>query len=632
MASRSPGKIPDNRLSDALAAPLAPLRDLVQDLRDGRTLFAMARAHLRFLPLMALLAVLSSLFEGVGLTLIIPLVQSLGEPGPQANPGGYLGFLQTVVDAFPPASRTAGVLGLIFATVVAKSAFSYANMAVLGHVYGRVSHSLRTAIFERILAIPLAAVERRKAGALLNVLNNETWRATDAVNLIFVSITSLATALVFIALLVLLSWKLALIAVACMMLIPPVIQLVSRRVRRLSRQALDCNEVLAQQTWSTLNGLRTIHTFGREDYELTRFARISDRVRGLFLKMALVSVTTGPITEIMVVGVLIVLILLVSAEFASLSTLVAFIALLYRLQPKLVSLMGVQSSFASLNASIKAVTDILRIEPRSARQVAETGFDVRGPVSFRRVSFRYPDVAAPAISNLSFNLPAAGLVAVTGPSGAGKSTLLDLLLGFQTPESGEVRIGETRLTETLGRAWRRHVGVVNQDPYIFDDTVRANILYGRPEASESDVLEAARAVAADDFIRALPQGYDTRVGERAVQLSGGQRQRLALARALLREPALLVLDEATNSLDGPTERVFQTTLKRFARDHVVVVVAHKFSTVAIADLVLVLQDGRLVEQGAPADLLQAGGAFAAMFAQHPAKPGAPPLIAGAGSR
>lgn len=614
MATRPTGRIPGQRIDAGLAGPLRPVRELLQDLGESRALFVMARAHLGFLPLMALLALLASLFEGVSLTLVIPLVQALGDNAHPPDASGYLGLLQSLIDRFPPASRTATVLALIFAAVVAKGVFSYANIAVLGVVYGRISHSLRTTIFERILSIPLATVERQPAGKLLNTLNNETWRATDAVNLIFVTITSLATAVVFAGLLVLLSWKLALIAIGCMLLIPPVIQLVSHRAKRLSKQALECNEILAQQTWSTLNGLRTIHTFGREDYELTRFEKTSDRVRGLFLKMALVSVTTGPITEIMVVGVLVVLVLLVSGQFGGLSTLVAFIALLYRLQPKLVSLMSVQSSLAGLHASIAAVSEILQGEQAPIRAPVPAPPKFYGAVSFRRVTFRYPDGAAPAIAELSLDLPKAGLVAIVGPSGAGKSTLLDLLLGFQTPQSGEIRIGEVTLTEALGPAWRTHVGVVNQDPYVFDDTVRANILYGRPDASERAVLQAARAVAADDFVQTLPHGYDTRVGERATQLSGGQRQRIALARALLRDPAVLVLDEATNSLDAPTERVFQNTLQEFAKQRAVVVVAHKFSTVAIADHVVVLHEGRLVEQGPPAALLKANGPFARMFA------------------
>jgi subfamily B ATP-binding cassette protein MsbA len=375
---------------------------------------------------------------------------------------------------------------------------------------------------------------------------------------------------------------------------------------------------LAQQTWSALNGLRTIHAFGRTAYEQERFARASGRVSNLFLKMALVMMTTSPITEIMVVGVLALLVLLVSSGPTSLGTLVAFIALLYRLQPRLLTLASAQSSLSSLHGSIAAVSALLKFEPAAVPPPSVPALE--GPVSFRQVTFRYPDNVTAAVRNLSFELPAVGLVAIVGVSGAGKSTLLDLLLGFQTPQAGEIRIGDQLLTETVAPAWRSRVGVVSQDPYVFDDTVQANILYGRPGASEAEVIRAAKAVAAHDFIEALPQGYDTRVGERAVQLSGGERQRIALARALLRSPALLVLDEATNALDAATESICQDTLKAFAREKTVIVVAHRYSTVASADHIIVLHDGSIVEQGPPAKLRRASGPFARMFALSFAEP------------
>jgi ABC-type multidrug transport system fused ATPase/permease subunit len=611
---RPPTERPVEATRWSLWPPLPGMRDLIQDLRDGRALFATAREHLGFLPLMAILAVLSSAFEGVGLTLVVPLVQSLRGPAGPAASYGYLGLLDRFVAGFAPAARTEAVLALIIGAVVAKSVFSYANMAVLGVVYGRVSHRLRTTVLERVLSLPLSKVEREKSGRLLNTLSNETWRATDAVNLVFVMITSLATATVFVSLLMLLSWKLTLIAIGCLSLVPPVVQLVTKHAKRLSRLANEANEALAQQTWSTLNGLRTIHAFGREAYEQERFATTSDRVRALFLKMALVVMTTGPITEIMIVGVLALLVLLASSGPTSLGTLVAFLALFYRLQPRLLALASAQSTLTSLHGSITAVSAILKRESAAVPRSSGVAQDFDGPVSFRQVTFRYPDTPIAAVENLSFELPTAGLVAIVGVSGAGKSTLLDLLLGFQTPQVGEIRIGDQLLTETIATAWRRHVGVVSQDPYVFDDTVRANILYGRPEASEADMIRVATAVAAHGFIEALPQGYNTRVGERAAQLSGGERQRLALARAFLRDPALLVLDEATNALDAATENVCRAALETFARDKLVVVVAHRYSTVASADLVIVLRDGRIVEQGPPATLLRTGGSFAQMFA------------------
>ena len=224
----------------------------MQDFGENRALFALAREHLWFLPAMAVLAMVSSIFEGVGLTLIIPLVQALGEDTGRVPDNGYLDVLDSFIASLPLGNRTATVLALIIAAVLAKSIFSYANMALLGVVYARVSHSLRQAIFDRILSIPLASVEREQSGKLLNTLNNDTWRVADALNLIFLTITGLTTTIVFAALLLLLSWKLALIAIGCLALIPLAVELVARHARRLSGMAHEANEALAQQTWSTI--------------------------------------------------------------------------------------------------------------------------------------------------------------------------------------------------------------------------------------------------------------------------------------------------------------------------------------------------------------------------------------------
>jgi len=205
------------------------------------------------------------------------------------------------------------------------------------------------------------------------------------------------------------------------------------------------------------------------------------------------------------------------------------------------------------------------------------------------------------------------MIALVGPSGAGKSTLLDLLLRFYEPQHGEILADGIPISEFGLASWRARLAVVSQDPYIFDDTVRANILYGRPQASEADMVHAAVLSCADDFIRELPMGYDTKVGERGTQISGGQRQRLALARALVRDPDILILDEATNALDTSTERAFQEALEHFARHRLVFVVAHRLATIENADRVVVLDAGRVVETGTPRELLAAGGPFSQLF-------------------
>jgi subfamily B ATP-binding cassette protein MsbA len=563
---------------------------------------------------MAALALLSAMLEGVSLTLVIPLVQALSESAASSSPGGFLALLQGTVSTIPIEARLLVILAAIFLAVFAKSVVSYANFAVLGVIYGRLSHGLRSAVFARIMGIPLAKIERERAGKLLNVLNNETWRAADALNVLFTVVTSLTTVAVFLVILVLLSWKLSLIAVLCMAFLLPLIHVISLRTKKMSDLGLAANESLAQQTWSALNGLRTIHSFGRENFEVRRFNAASDQVRDLFLRMAFVSMASGPATEILVTAVVGLLVIFVHASHVGMSVLVGFLAILYRLQPRLVAIVSAQSKLLGLHASVGAVSEVLDSTAAPERGGAGRRFShLRDAVLFKDVTFTYPGASRPALIDLSFAIRRGTIVAVAGFSGAGKSTLLDLLLRFQRPQRGSIMVDGVPLEDIAPTDWRDRIGVVSQDPYVFDDTVRANIMFGRSEASESEMVEAARFAGADEFIRALPMGYDTRVGERGIQISGGQRQRIALARALLRDPDILLLDEATNALDSITERAFQQTLRRFAESRAVIIVAHRLSTVLNADLALVLKDGRIVEQGRPGCLLEASGLFARMF-------------------
>lgn len=574
--------------------------EIEREFQIFRELVALAGGQLRFLPLMAVLALLTSLFEGISLTLVIPLVQALGEPAePQSN-GGFVGLLHDGLAAIPVESRVLAILTAILAAVLIKSAVSYANMAVLGVIYGRLSHKLRTRIYAAIVTRPLAEVERERLGKFLNILNNETWRATDALNYIFTMITSLMVLMVFVTLLFLLSWRLALVAVLCMGFIPPVIHLISRRAKKLSKLGLAASETLAQQTWSAFNDLRTIHVFGRESLEVERFNQYSDKVRHLFLRLALISMTTGPITEVFVTGIVGLLAFVVTTGQIGVSTLAGFLVILYRLQPRLFSLVSAQTSLRGLHASISAVTEVLSSPAPPKAAAALTRFThMRKGVSFQGVTFSYDGASSPALFNISFDARKGSMVAIVGASGAGKSTLLDLILRFQEPQQGSILVDGVPLREIEPTSWRSRIAVVTQDPYIFDDTVRANILFGRLDATENQLIEAARLACADSFVRDLPKGYDTVVGERGTQISGGQRQRIALARALIRDPDMILLDEATNALDTLTERTLQDVLKRFAETRIVIVVAHRHATIEHADHVIVLDGGQLVEQAPP---------------------------------
>ena len=274
-----------------------------------------------------------------------------------------------------------------------------------------------------------------------------------------------------------------------------------------------------------------------------------------------------------------------------------------------------------MHANVLAVSEILAKPAETGTSTGRPFSGLRKGLSFENVTFTYKGSAGPALASVSFRIPKGSVIAVVGASGAGKSTLIDLLLCFQRPQQGRILVDDIPLSEFDVASWRAGLGVVNQDPYIFDDTVAVNLSYGSPSATKAEIVEAAQLACADDFIRTLPQAYDTIVGERGTQLSGGQRQRIALARALLRHPDILVLDEATNALDATTERAFRRALAAYAKHRTVIIVAHRLATIEDADHVIVLEAGQVVEQGSPAALLKAGRAFARNFGGQ-----APPLL------
>jgi ATP-binding cassette, subfamily B, bacterial MsbA len=595
------------------------LSQITDELRMYRLLFRLAELKTWLLPLLILLAALESVFEGLSLALIIPLMQTLNG-GTGSNDSGFLRVLSDTAAMLPADSRLAILVGAIFAAVLVKCAVSYANMAVLAVVYGRFSHSLRVGVFKSIMAMPLAVWERERSGRHFNILDNETWRVADALYTLSAMVTNIATFLVLAILLMLLSLRLTLVALLCLALVPPLIQLINSRNARVLERSYKAGEALSKTSWTVLNGIRTIHSFGREPYETDRFIRVSDEFRHFLLRISLITSMSAPATEVTVTAIVALIALMIDSSQVAVPTLIGFLAILYRLQPRVLGMAKHHSSLAALRVPMVEVTRLLR-EATAYRLDSGAGAvpfaGLKEAIAFDNVTFTYQGAMVPALSHLSFRIERGRTVAIVGLSGAGKSTLLDLILRFQQPEEGTITIDAIDLNELDLLSWRERIAIVNQDPYLFDDTVRANIRYGDLKASEDRLLEAARLACADEFIRQLPNGYDTLIGERGTQISGGQRQRLSLARALIRNPDILILDEATSALDAITERELRGAFTSSSGKRTVVIVAHRLSMIEMADHAIVLEDGKLVEQGRPDFLLRSGGKLTRMFRPDP---------------
>ncbi|MEC8823858.1 MAG: ABC transporter ATP-binding protein, partial [Pseudomonadota bacterium] len=269
--------------------------------------------------------------------------------------------------------------------------------------------------------------------------------------------------------------------------------------------------------------------------------------------------------------------------------------------------------FERAMASTRRILDLLA-EPVNVRDEAGKALEqpVRGKVSFNQVSFRYAGSGA-GIQDITLNVPAGNTLALVGATGSGKSTLIKLLLRFYDPAHGDIRIDGQPIREVSLKSLRDAIGLVSQDVYLFEGSVRDNLAYGKPDASEEEIIDAARTAEAWSFIEALPEGLDTPVGERGIRLSGGQRQRLSLARALLKNPPILVLDEATSAVDNETEAAIQRSLKRIGHNRTVIMIAHRLSTIVDADTIAVVENGRVVEEGDHDSLIRNNGAYAAQW-------------------
>ncbi|HEV2246244.1 MAG TPA: ABC transporter ATP-binding protein [Terriglobia bacterium] len=579
-----------------------------------RRLLPLLQGYKWLLPVIVVLGLLASVMEGASLSLLVPLLSVLTDHGGSlARNNSLIARFQSVIDVVPPAWRLPAVVLAIFVAICFKNLISYADVAAFSYVESRVSHDLRVRLFARILRVPYARMEDYPPGNLMNLLETETWYTSQALKVLFSAVTSACTAVIFVPLLFFLSWRLAIVALLVAAILPSLVALLTREVKALGERAVGANSDLATRMWSSLNGLRVTHLFGREEFERKWFEESSRRARDISLRLSLILARNSPAGEILITALIAGLALLVQAHLIDLATLSAFIVILYRLQPRVRDLVSSRVSLAGFEGSVKAITGFLEEDvstPASSGVQCPAAWHT---IRFEGLTFRFGNQEIPALDKVSFEIRRGTRVAIVGSSGAGKSTLIDLLLGFRNPQGGLLTIDGIAMNELDRVAWRSRFAVVNQDPYIFDETVRFNILYGRPDADHRDVAEAAKLACADSFISALPDGYDTVVGERGVRLSGGQRQRLVLARALVRRPDILVLDEATNALDSVTEQAFQQALEHFTRDHTVIIVAHRLSTIQQADHILVLHQGKLVEQGNFSSLLARNGLFARMY-------------------
>jgi subfamily B ATP-binding cassette protein MsbA len=457
-------------------------------------------------------------------------------------------------------------------------------------------------------------LESHNPGKLINTLGGETWRTGEAVAKLIGLVTTLCTTIVYVGLLVLISLPLTMVITVAMTCISFLVRRLMRSAERLGQETVKANALMGLRMYEGVIGMRTIRAFGREAYENKRFDNDSQQVRQAFLRLEILSGGVQPLYE-MLSSVMVLFILIVAVQYVRefLPALLTFLFMLYRLQPQIQTLESYRTSLIGLCGSIDDVLGLL--DPRNKPYVLSGQLPIESidtAIRLKRVSFIYPGQNDPAIEDVSLCIPLGKTTAFVGPSGAGKSTLIHLICRLYDPTGGEISVNDQPLNRFRLKDWKNNIAIVSQDVHIFNATIADNIAYGRLDATTEEVTTAAKQAHADDFISKMPLGYDSMVGDRGLRLSGGQRQRLALARAIIRNPNLLILDEATNALDSISEHLIQQALALFSKDRTVIVIAHRLSTIEQADQIVVLNRGRVMEHGTLDSLLSQHGLFREM--------------------
>ena len=503
------------------------------------------------------------------------------------------------------------ILVIFFVRGVASFVGSYA----IGWVGNKVVMDLREAMFNKLLTLPTRYYDDHATGSLISKLIYDVTQVTAAAtNVVTVSVKDSIMIIGLLGWLFYLNWKLTLLSLVMLPVIAMILKVINTRLRNANRNTQRAMGDITQVVGESVTAHKVVKLFGGQEYESDRFGEKANWVRRYIMKQAMAASINVPIVQMIAAIALSVIVYLATVQARTDETTVggflSFIAAMLMLTAPIKRLTGVSESLQRGLAASESIFELLDTPGETDTGKVSIG-RAKGRIEFEHVSLSYEQDHRLALRNICLEIPAGQAVALVGASGGGKSTMANLVPRFYLPTSGRILLDGHDLADLTLASLRANIGLVSQEVVLFNDTVAANIAYGQMrEVPEGEIIAAAQAAHAMEFIREMPQGLHTLVGERGVKLSGGQRQRIAIARAILKNAPVLILDEATSALDSESERQVQAALESLMQGRTSMVIAHRLSTIEKADRIVVLQKGEIVETGTHLELLAKGGVYA----------------------
>ncbi len=504
----------------------------------------------------------------------------------------------------------------VFMLFLLRGAFTFANNFLMSSIGAKIVKDLRQAIYNKLLKLPMSFFVSKSSSSLISRIFNdvnglESSIASVTKDFFVQSLTIIALSAVALYR----RWDLALLSFIVIPLVALTSDWFGRRMKKVSMKTRKLISAVTKVVQETITGIKVVKAFTMEDEMQKRCEKtVTEHYRNIMREVRVNEFTTMAMEVLAGIGVSIILwygSYLILNDRITIGDFFSFVTAVLMMYTPLRRLSKVNNKFQKVRTALHRIREIFLYEDEIGGKVEKDSFD--GHILYRNVTFYYPETKEPALNKVSFEVKPGERLAIVGFSGAGKSTLVDLMLGFWKEYEGEILIDGINIKEYSLKSLRSHIGIVSQDIILFDDTVKNNILFGKPEATDEEIIEAARAAYAHEFIMEMPEGYDTYIGEKGIKLSGGQKQRIALARTILKNPKILILDEATSSLDADSEAKVQQALEALMPGRTTIIIAHRFSTIQKADKIVVLDKGSVVEYGNHEDLMKKEGVYYRLY-------------------